>query len=60
MWCCPKCKGPVRISEVRTTVIAYPDGTEIDGGIEWDEGNEAECVSCNWTGTAGEIDGADS
>jgi hypothetical protein len=54
MWRCPKCKGNVRIFGVRTSVIVYANGTEIDGDMEWDEGNEAECVSCDWEGTAGE------
>lgn len=56
MWRCPKCKGNVRIFGVRTTVIVYPNGTEIDGDMEWDEENQAECVSCTWQGTAGETE----
>ena len=56
MWRCPKCKDRVRIFGVRTTVIVCLDGTEIDGDIEWDEENEAECVTCDWQGTAGETE----
>jgi hypothetical protein len=56
MWRCPKCKDNVRIFGVQTIVIVYPDGTEIDGDIEWDEENQAECVSCDWEGTAGETE----
>lgn len=54
MWRCPLCKASIRILAVRTTVIAYLDGTEIDGDMEWDDANEAECTSCDWKGTAGE------
>lgn len=54
MWRCPKCRGRVRIFGVRTTVIVGPDGTDIDGDVEWDEDNQAECVACEWQGTAGE------
>jgi hypothetical protein len=57
MWRCPKCKDKVRIFGVRTTVIVCPDGTEVDGDMEWDKGNRAECVSCGWEGTAGQTEG---
>ena len=53
MWRCPKCHEPIRIFNVTTTVISYPDGTEVDGDVNWEDDNEAECVSCGWTGTAG-------
>ena len=53
---CPKCKDRVRIFGVRTTVVVYPDGTEIDGDIEWDDENEAQCVSCDWGGMVGEAE----
>jgi hypothetical protein len=53
---CPRCKGNVRVFGARTTVIVYSNGTDVDGDIEWDEGNEAECVSCDWSGTAGEAE----
>jgi len=56
MWRCPRCKGYVRIFEVRTTVIVYADGTEIDGDLEWDGENRAECVSCGWVGVAEETE----
>jgi hypothetical protein len=58
MWRCPRCKGTVRIFDVRTTVIVYRNGTEIDGDMEWDDENQAECVSCGWQGTAGETEEA--
>lgn len=54
MWRCPKCKASIRIFDVRTTIVTYPDGTEVAGDVEWVDGNQAECVSCTWKGTAGE------
>lgn len=54
MWRCPKCKAGIRIFDVRTTVVAHPNGTEVDGDLEWDDENEVACVSCTWEGTAGE------
>ena len=53
MWRCPKCKANIRIFDARTTIAVHPDGTEVVGDIEWDDGNLAECVSCSWKGTAG-------
>ena len=46
MWRCPKCKASIRIFDVRTTIVTYPDGTEVAGDVEWVDGNQAECVSC--------------
>lgn len=54
MWRCPRCNDSIRIFNARTTIITYFDGTEVDGDMEWDDDNEAECVSCDWTGAAGE------
>jgi len=54
MWRCPKCKAGIRIFEVHTTIVTYSDGTEVDGNMEWEDENEAECISCDWKGTAGE------
>jgi hypothetical protein len=53
MWRCPKCKASIRIFDVRTTVVTHFDGTEIDGDLEWDDENTAECILCDWQGTAG-------
>ena len=54
MWRCPECKSCIRIFDARTTVVCYADGTEADGGFEWDDDNKAACVSCEWRGTVGE------
>ena len=59
MWRCPKCKASIRISDVRTTVITYPDGAEA-GDLEWEEENQAECAACDWQGTAGEAHDAEA
>lgn len=56
MWRCPKCKSEIRIFAARTTILVYDDGCEQDDGFEWDDDNLAECVSCTWTGTAGEAE----
>jgi len=53
MWRCPKCKAGIRVFDVRTTVVTYPDGAEA-GDLEWGQENQAECLVCNWRGTAGE------
>lgn len=54
MWRCPKCHLAIRIFNVTTTVISYPNGADVDGDLEWGDENQAECVSCGWAGTAGE------
>jgi hypothetical protein len=55
MWRCPKCKSEIRIFEACTTIVVFEDGTETEEeGFEWDDDNRAECVSCEWKGTAGE------
>ncbi len=54
MWRCPMFKSSIRIFNVRTSVVTYPDGTDVDGDMEWEDANEAECVSCDWKGTAGD------
>jgi len=41
---CPKCKAGIRIFDVRTTVITYPDGAEA-GDLEWGDENQAECLA---------------
>jgi hypothetical protein len=51
MWRCPRCGSPIRIYDVKTTVIVYSDGTEIDGDITWEDSDEVECISCDWKGT---------
>ncbi len=54
MWCCPKCKSGIRIFDVHTTIVTYADGTEVDGDMEWEDENAAECIFCDWEGTVGE------
>ena len=56
MWRCPMCKGEIRIFEASTTVLVYEDGCEQDDGFEWADDNKAECISCDWKGTAGEAE----
>ena len=53
MWRCPKCNASIRIFDVRTTAITYFNGADTED-LEWDDDNRAECVSCDWEGTAGE------
>lgn len=54
MWRCPKCKAGIRIFDARTTVIIHTtDGAE-PGDLEWGDGNQAECLACDWMGIAGE------
>lgn len=38
---------------MRTTVITYADGADA-GDLEWGDENQAECLACDWQGTAGE------
>ncbi len=54
MWRCPKCKAGVRIFDVRTVVVTHHNGPEVAGDLEWEDENRAECVCCDWEGTAGE------
>ena len=54
MWRCPVCKASIRIFEVQTSVVTYPDGAEVDGDLEWEDTNKAQCTSCDWEGTAGQ------
>ncbi len=54
MWRCPRCKSSIRIFNASTTILVYPDGTEVDDGFEWDNENEAQCTHCSWKGTAGD------
>jgi hypothetical protein len=53
MWRCPKCKASIRIYNVRTVVVTYADGAEA-GDLEWGDQNQADCLACDWQGTAGE------
>jgi hypothetical protein len=34
----------------------YEDGCEQDDGFEWEDNNEAECTSCDWSGTVGDTE----
>ena len=54
MWRCPNCKSEIRIFRATTTILVYEDGCERDDGFEWDDNNEAECTSCDWSGTVGD------
>jgi len=54
MWRCPRCKANIRIFDVRTIIVAYPNGAEVDGDLQWNDENDAECLSCKWQGSAGE------
>lgn len=56
MWRSPKCKAAIRILDARTVVITYPGGAEARD-LEWEDENQAECVACDWQGTAGEAYG---
>ena len=52
MWRCPQCKQSIRIFDAAAIVVVHANGTEIEGDIEWEGENKAECVSCDWEGTA--------
>ena len=56
MWRCPSCKSEIRIFEAKTTILVCEDGCEQDDGFEWSDDNKAECVECDWEGTAGEAE----
>lgn len=53
MWQCPKCNGDIRIFHATTIGIVHTDGAE-PGDLEWGDANQAECLTCDWKGTAGE------
>jgi hypothetical protein len=54
MWVCPRCKESIRVLDVRTSVVVFQDGVEVNGDVSWADENRAECTACAWTGTAGE------